>query len=285
MNELANANKPAQDSIVSLPHGERWFVDGFSVLPVPGGIEVRLVDLTHAQAALNALRARGLPATWTHLFVRAAALGLKRAPEAHQMVAGYRRLRPAHVDIGLSVAGQTNFAPVLIIPAAEERELPDLVAFMSQAVPATREKEKRDLEGMNRLGWIIPFGAVRRFILRMLGRSLWFRRKLIGTFQITCVSNIDFAIPLLFHSGTAMGVGRVTDRVMAVDGKPVVRPSVWLSMIFDHMTMDGRVCAAQLEATIRVLESDELLREAQGDSGHLALPAVAPVAATTRESA
>lgn len=281
--QLAYKDLPKQDSIVSLPHGERWFVDGFSVLPVPGGVEVRLVDLTNAQEALNVLRARGLPATWTHLFVRAAALGLKRAPEAHQMVAGYRRLRPAHVDIGLSVAGQTNFAPVLIVPAAEERELPELVAFLSQEVPAVREKEKRDLEGMNRLGWLIPFGWLRRIILRMLGRSLWFRRKLVGTFQITCVPNIDFAIPLLFQTGMAMGVGRVADRVMAIGGQPVVRPTVWLSMIFDHMTMDGRICAMQLDSTIKVLESDELLREAQGESGHLALPAVAPV--SVRESA
>ncbi len=270
--------KPQQtsDSIVPLSYGERWFVDGFAVLPPPGGIICRLCDMTYAKQALDTLRARGLPASWTHLIVRAAALGLARCPEAHQVMTGYRRLRPAHADIGLSVAGRTNYAPVLIIPKAEERSLLDLIAFLNEAVPATREKEVRDLAGMERHGWLIPFGPLRRLILRLLGRSLWFRRRLVGTFQITCLPGVDLAVPMGFYSGSALGVGRICPRVLAVDGQPVVRQSVWLLLALDHKSMDGRAAASLLEAIIRVLESDELLKEAQGDGAHAAvsLPAL-----------
>jgi pyruvate/2-oxoglutarate dehydrogenase complex dihydrolipoamide acyltransferase (E2) component len=256
------------DRIVSLTHGERWFVDGFAVLPHPQGVISRLIDLSQAQLALQALRSRGLPGTWTHLFLRAAALGLARCPDSHQVLAGYKKLYPAHADIGLSIAGKTNYAPVLIIPRAEDKPLPELISFLAAEVPKTREKEERDLAGMTRTGWIIPFGALRRFILRLLGRSLWFRRRLVGTFQLTCMPNVDFVYPLVFYSGSALGIGRVADRVLAVNGQPVVRPTAWFVLAIDHKSMDGRVAGLLLDAMVRVLESDELVREAEGDSGH-----------------
>lgn len=255
--------RPPQDSIVPISYGKRWFVDGFAVLPTAGGFCAKLCDMSQAQAALMALRARGLKATWTHLIVRAAALALKRSPEAHQVVAGYRQLRPRHADIGLSVAGRTNYAPVLIIPRAEEKPLPELVVFQNAAVPATRDKEERDLAGMERHGFLIPFGLLRRFILRLLSSSLWFRRKLVGTFQITCMPTMDIAAALGFYSGSALSVGRVADRVVAVDGQAVVRPSVWLVLAIDHKAMDGRVAGALLDTIVSILESDELLREAE----------------------
>jgi pyruvate/2-oxoglutarate dehydrogenase complex dihydrolipoamide acyltransferase (E2) component len=251
----------APDQIDRLPHGERWFIDGFAVIPTPGGLMSRLCDATHVQSTLAALRAAGLAATYTHIFVRAIALALLRQPSAHQIVCGYRRLRPGTVDIGLSVAGQTNYAPVLVIPRASERALPDLVQFLTDAVPATREKEARDLAGMNRNGWIIPIGAVRRFILRLLQRTFWFRRRLIGTFQVTCLPQVDQVWPVLIYSGAAIGVGRVTDRVLAIAGQPTVRPTVCLTVTFDHQTMDGRIAGDLLAEVARILESDELLRE------------------------
>jgi pyruvate/2-oxoglutarate dehydrogenase complex dihydrolipoamide acyltransferase (E2) component len=271
--------KPTGDTLIPLSHGERWFVDGFSVMPHPGGVIIRLCDMTQAQKALDALRARGLPGTWMAIFVRASALALKRYPEAHLMMAGYNKVRPLHADIGLSVAGRTSYAPVLIVPSAEERSLPEIVAFLQQEVPATREKEVRDLAGMKRLGWIIPFGPLRRFILRLLGRSMWFRRRLVGTFQVTCVPNIDIGLPLVFYSGSAVFFTRITDRVLAVGGQPVVRPTVWITLALDHKMLDGRIGAGLLDAIIRVLESDELLREAEGETGHsVALPPALPAA-------
>lgn len=276
MSERSNA--PREDRIESVSYGERWFVDGFDVVPQPAGMVSRLIDLSQAQLALQKLRSRGLPATWTHLFLRALALGLHRCPESHQVLAGYRKLYPAHVEIGLSVAGRTNYAPVLIIPRAEEKSIEGLISFLAEAVPRTREKEAKDLQGMRRTGWIIPFGWLRRFILRLLGSSLWFRRRLVGTFQMTCMTNVDMVFPLGFYSGMALGIGRVTDRVLAVAGQPVVRPSVWFMMPIDHRCVDGRLAGVLMDAIVRVLEGDELLREASGEDGH-------QVAASTDETA
>lgn len=251
------------DQITSLPHGERWFLDGFSVIPAPRGIVTRLCEASRIKETLQLLRKRGLPATYTQIFVRAVALALRRVPEAHTLVCGYRRLQPGTVDIGLSVAGRTNYAPVLVIPRADELTLPELSAFLHTQVPATREKEVRDLEGMMRTGWVIPFGSVRRLIMRLLQRSFWFRRKLVGTFQITCMPQIDQVYALTMYSSAAIGFGRVCDRVIAEGGQPVVRPTVWLTLALDHLAMDGKTAGDLLAAVIDILESDQLLKEAE----------------------
>jgi hypothetical protein len=253
---------PEYDQFTSLSHGERWFLDGFEVMRPPGGLLFQLCDMTQAHAALLALRERGRRATYTHLIVRATALALRRYPQAHQLMCGYTRAQPAHVDIGLSVAGQTCFAPVLVIKGADERPLPELVDHMQTAVPATRAKEERDLVGMRRIGWLIPFGPVRRWLLRLLGRTFWFRRRLVGTFQVSCVPDCDQLVPMFFYSGCMLGVGRVSERVLPVDGHPAVRLSAWLSVPFDHRAMDGRIAGGLLQTVRQILESPELLAEA-----------------------
>jgi pyruvate/2-oxoglutarate dehydrogenase complex dihydrolipoamide acyltransferase (E2) component len=256
------AREREHDQYTSLTHGERWFVDGFAVIPGAGGVASFLCDMTQAQATIQALRDQGLRATYSHLVVRATALALRRYPEAHQLLCGYTRVHPARIDIGLSVAGQTSYAPVLIVEGADERPLPELVRHLLAAVPATREKEQRDLQGMKRTGWIIPFGAVRRWILRRLGRSFWFRRRLIGTFQVTCVPGADLPMPMLFYSGAMVSIGGIREHVLAIGGRPEVRLAAWLCVPFDHRTMDGRIASTLLQTIRQVLESPELLAEA-----------------------
>jgi 2-polyprenyl-6-methoxyphenol hydroxylase-like FAD-dependent oxidoreductase len=46
--------------------------------------------------------------------VRACAIALARNPHLHQIVCRYRRITPGTVDIGLSQAGQTTYAPVVV---------------------------------------------------------------------------------------------------------------------------------------------------------------------------
>lgn len=279
------------DQYISLPHGERWFLDGFQVVPTPGGLLWQLCDMTQAQAALQTLREKGVQATYSHLIVRAAALALRRYPEAHQVVCGYTRVLPARVDIGLSVAGQTSYAPVLVIEGADARPLGELVAHLQTAVPATREKEQHDLAGMRRTGWIIPWGALRRWILRWLGRTFWFRRRLIGTFQVTCVPGCDILGPMVLYSGSILGVGRIGERVLAVGGRPEVRLSAWLCVAFDHRTMDGRIASTLLQTIRQVLEGPELLAEAElvratsTEAGRPAAPGSPKSAGSSRDSA
>jgi pyruvate/2-oxoglutarate dehydrogenase complex dihydrolipoamide acyltransferase (E2) component len=255
--------RAAGDRVEALPLGERWFPDAFHSIPGPGGFALRLVDMTNAMEALKLLREANLRATVTHLVVRAAALALARNPELHQVVCNYRRLTPGTVDIGLSMAGQTTYAPVVVLPEVEKQRLAELVPRSNAAVAAAREKEIRDLEDVRRKGWWVPFGFLRRFILRRLQKTFWFRRKLAGTFQVSCLPNVDVITSFLFYTGSILGAGQVCDRVLARDGQPVVVPTIWLTICVDHASMDGRRAGDLMTALQRILEGTELVAEAR----------------------
>ena len=112
--------------------------------------------------------------------------------------------------------------------------------------------------------------------LASVRRMFWFQRKLVGTFQLTVLRDVDTVIPILFYSGAALGVGAVRDRVIAVDGQPQVRktgPYCRWHLITQNARRetDGRLALAGLS----ILEGDELLYEADE------MPHIAETAAET----
>jgi hypothetical protein len=251
------------DRLETLPLGERWFPDGFDEVPRAGGVVQCLADMTQAREALRLLREARIPATLTHLIVRAAALAAARKPESHQMLCEYRRLTPGAVDIGLSMAGQTSYAPVVVLPASDRKHLSELIPSMIDAIDAASEKEARDIATLKRWGWVIPFGFVRRLLIRWMNRSLWFRRRLVGTFQVSYLPTVEVNVPLMFYTGSVLGVGGVRDRAVVVAGRVVPRPTSWLTLCADHAALDGIKAGDLLGAVKAVLESDELVREAR----------------------
>ena len=93
--------------------------------------------------------------------------------------------------------------------------------------------------------------------MRFLLRRIWYRRKVSGTFQVTCVPQVDLAVPLLFNTSGALGVGRVRDRVIADGGIAVVRPVVTLTCCVDHAVWNGMAAARFLSGVSDVLEAGD----------------------------
>jgi pyruvate dehydrogenase E2 component (dihydrolipoamide acetyltransferase) len=58
-----------------------------------------------------------------------------------------------------------------------------------------------------------------------------------------------------------VGVGAIRDRVVAVDGAPVVRPTLVLSVAGDHRVLDGDTLAAFVNQVAALLEDPVLLFE------------------------
>lgn len=241
-----------------LDWAERWIADGFRVMDSPGGFAALDVDMSRARTLLQRLRRCGVPATHNLLIVRATALALARRPDLHRMVAGTRRALPEHIDVGLSVAGSTQYAPIMILKDAGRRSLAALAAEIRDGLPALRAKEEKDLAGMRRLGWLIPFGWMRRALLRILLARISFRRKLAGTFQVSCLDRVDLCVPFLFNTAACLGVGRVRNAVVAIEGQPVVRPVVTLAVSIDHKAWDGVRAAAFLNEVKTILDQGVL---------------------------
>ena len=51
-----------------------------------------------------------------------------------------------------------------------------------------------------------------------------------------------------------LAAGRISERVVAVDGVPAVRPTLVLGLSFDHRAVDGALGAEFLESLARLIE-------------------------------
>lgn len=275
------------DRYERVPFGERWVPDAWEFFQVPGGFGLLLADVTNAKKAIRILRDAKIPATFPHMIVRAVGLTFARYPGALQITCGYQRLIPAALDVGLSMAGQTALAPVVRIPAVDQKPLSSLVPAIIDAVDEAAEREPRDLATLHKLA--IPFRWFRRWILGGLHRSLKWRTSIVGHFQVSCLPNVDIAVPLTFYSNAILGVGAIRDRVVVIDGQPAVRPTVWLTGCADHAATDGFRGGDALGAIKAALEGEELVveaREAAEQAGRrLLAPSEAPRGSGPREGA
>lgn len=72
-----------------------------------------------------------------------------------------------------------------------------------------------------------------------------------GTFTITNLGafGADAFTPIINPPQAAiLGVGRITDKPVAVEGRVEVAPTMWLSLTFDHRLVDGAPAARFLQA-------------------------------------
>lgn len=78
-----------------------------------------------------------------------------------------------------------------------------------------------------------------------------------GTFTVTSVGgyrSVDWFTPIINQPETAiLGVGRIVDDVVAVNGAPAVRSTMGLSLTFDHRIVDGAPAAEFLAVLLDYL--------------------------------
>jgi pyruvate/2-oxoglutarate dehydrogenase complex dihydrolipoamide acyltransferase (E2) component len=245
------------ETVQGLDFASRWLRDGLDASTHAGGFVAFDVDVTKAAVVLSRLKTSGRPVTWTHLFVRAVAVTLARHPDLHRLVAGNKKIHPDAVDICLSVAGDSSVTPVVIIEDAAGKDVFAIAAEVARRTPQAVKENEQLLNVLQKWGWLIPLSWMRRSLVGFLLRRLWYRRKVSGTFQVTCVPKVDVAAPLVFNTAAALGIGRVADRVVAEGGVPVVRTMVTLTCCVDHAVWNGMDAARFLAALRDVLDSVE----------------------------
>jgi len=80
-----------------------------------------------------------------------------------------------------------------------------------------------------------------------------------GTFTITNLGmyGVDVFFPIINPPETAiLGVGRVVDKPVAVDGQVTIKPLMQLSLVYDHRIVDGAPAARFLQTVKQVLETN-----------------------------
>jgi len=80
-----------------------------------------------------------------------------------------------------------------------------------------------------------------------------------GTFTITNLGmyNVDLFIPIINPPETAiLGVGRVIEKPVAVNGQVTVKPTMQLSLAYDHRIVDGAPAAKFLQTVKQIIEAE-----------------------------
>jgi pyruvate dehydrogenase E2 component (dihydrolipoamide acetyltransferase) len=165
---------------------------------------------------------------WDALLARATALALVEHPAlAAQWVEGGGLQRNSGVHIGIAVALEPEGLVVPVLRDADQRTLRELAAALlelSERAHAGR-LSPHDMQG--------------------------------GTLSITNLGGyrIDGFTPIVNPPETAiLGVGRIADKAVVIDGRIEARTMCTLSLSFDHRVVDGAPAAAYLARVAELIE-------------------------------
>jgi pyruvate dehydrogenase E2 component (dihydrolipoamide acetyltransferase) len=213
-------------------------------LEVPRIIDYREVDATALVRARASLRRRAAERgdealakalTPTPFAVRAAVLAAREHPYVNASIDLEREeiTLHRHYHVGIAAAGPDGLT-VPVVHDADRRSLAELAHEIVALSQAARERRLRPEQLAGPTLTVNNFGS-------------------LGTWMGTPIVRPPEVVNL--------GVGAIRDRVVAVDGAAVVRPTMVLSVAGDHRVLDGDGLAAFVHRVAMLLEDPVLLFE------------------------
>lgn len=238
------------------------------------------LDATAMLARIEAERTRGVHLTVTHIFGRAVAECFARCPDLNVVMRGSRAWQRASVDVFVQVAllpedgdpAKSELSGVKIT-SADKLTLREFAERTQAQVELTRKSRNQAIDKTRKNLARTP----RIFVRPLLRLARWLNYELnldlewlgvtndpFGSVAITNVGmfGIETGFAPLFPIGgppVVFTVGAITDRVVVVDGKIVVRPTLRVGGTFDHRVIDGyhiSHLARHLRKTIEVEVAD-----------------------------
>ena len=185
--------------------------------------------------ALMALRARykdafekrhGVRLGFMSFFAKACIEALRRHPVVNASVEGSDIVYHEYYDIGMAVSTDRGLI-----------------------VPVMRDVDRMDFAGIEK--------AVAGFAERARGGTITIEELTGGTFSITNggVFGSLLSTPIVNAPQSAiLGMHKIEERPVAVDGQVVVRPMMYVALTYDHRIIDGRDAVQFLVAVKEALE-------------------------------
>ena len=209
----------------------------YSKTHIPHACGMDFVDVTKLVEVRGKEKAkfaeRGVKLTYLPFIMKAAAVALKKLPDfnAHFDMAENTIVRKKRFNIGIAV----DTADGLMVPVVKDIERKSMI---------TIAKEIESLAGQAR---------ERKIKLEDLKE---------GTFTITNVGSVGgmYSSPIINPPQVAiMGVHRIKDLPLVVNGQIVARKVMGVSLCFDHRVVDGAAATEFMNIVKRHLEDPDLL--------------------------
>jgi pyruvate/2-oxoglutarate dehydrogenase complex dihydrolipoamide acyltransferase (E2) component len=250
------------DRYEKLDYADRWSLDALTLSKPPGYFIMMDIDMTATQEIIAQLRRQGIKGTYTHVMIRATALAFKRHPELNRLLVGKRLVYLDSIDIGLAVGSPLALSgnPSMVVQNADQKDLKQIAQEIIERAPGVREGYSVERARVRRVAHIIP-GWARRFLFRIMMSKVSFIKKVSGTFFVTSVPHLRYAIPLVYPCSGMLVITGVEERVIAKDGQPVVRPMMTLGNVGDRRLWDGNSAGHLLDEIKKILEEGVLAEE------------------------
>jgi pyruvate/2-oxoglutarate dehydrogenase complex dihydrolipoamide acyltransferase (E2) component len=196
-----------------------------------GLVEARRQLAAHArERGDDALAAAMTP---TPLIAKAVLRGMRDHPYVNASIDLARDELTLHADrhLGFATASPDGLV-VPVVHHADRRSLTELALEIADLARAARERRLRPQQLAGATLTVNNYG----------GLGIW-----LGTPIVRPPEVVNF------------GVGAIRDQVVAVDGTPVVRPTLVVAVSADHRVLDGDTLAAFVTDVTRLLEDPVLL--------------------------
>ncbi len=171
----------------------------------------------------------GVRLGYMSFFVKAAILALKEIPEVNAQIEGDEIVYKNHYDIGVAV-GSPNGLVVPVLRNADHFGFSDIEKQIGAFGTRARDG-KLTMEDLTGGTFTISNGGV------------------FGSLLSTPIINPP--------QSAILGMHKIQDRPMAVDGKVEIRPMMYLALTYDHRLVDGREAVTFLVRVKECIESPE----------------------------
>jgi 2-oxoglutarate dehydrogenase E2 component (dihydrolipoamide succinyltransferase) len=194
------------------------------------------VDMTAVMALRNAYKDQfekkhGVKLGFMSFFVKACVAALKAIPDVNAEIDGTDLIYKNHYDIGVAVGTDKG----LVVPVVRDADGMDL-AEIEKAIGALGKKARDGhltIEDMQGGTFTISNGGV------------------YGSLMSTPILNAP-------QSGI-LGMHKIQDRPMVVNGQIVIRPMMYLALSYDHRVVDGQGAVTFLVKVKEALEDPQRL--------------------------
>jgi pyruvate dehydrogenase E2 component (dihydrolipoamide acetyltransferase) len=172
-----------------------------------------------------------LQVSYSAVLVRTVAKALAEHPWINSTLQGDQIKMFEDINVGIAVATEDGLV-VPVIHSADKKSLNEIESIIREETEKARQGRltKEEVSG--------------------------------GTFTITNLGmyGVDFFAPIINPPEAAiLGVGRIADKLMMVDGKTELAPFVILSLSYDHRIVDGAPAGAFLQSIKEKIEKAVIL--------------------------
>ena len=188
--------------------------------------EVSADQLIHWRTVLASGAADGAKITYTDLLTKLAALSLARFPRLNSFWDDGKIVTNPEINVGLAIAVEEGLL-VPVVHSADRLRVDQIAAHRADLV------ERAGSGGLTPNDF-----AGGTFTISNLG--------MFGVDAFNAIVNPPQA--------AILAVGRIADRVVAVEGQPAVRPMMTLTLSCDHRAVDGVRAAQFLDALVGMIE-------------------------------